>query len=167
MLEAWFFIAAALLVLSGGSKVVDPAPTRGALAATRLPSGPWTAAAIGVVEIVAGIGGVVIGGWWAVAVGVVYLGFAGFVGYALARRIPIQSCGCFGRTDTPPTAGHLAFNTISAGVAAGIAIGGTTPLAVLGDQPLWGIPYLGFVLLGVWVVYLLLAELPRLRTAAR
>ncbi|HJR91453.1 MAG TPA: MauE/DoxX family redox-associated membrane protein [Acidimicrobiia bacterium] len=164
MLEAWFFIAAALLVISGGSKLIDPAPTRGALAAADLPDGAWTAPALGLAEVVAGIGGTVLGGPASVAVGVIYLGFAGFVTLALVRKLPIQSCGCFGRTDTPPTWGHLVFNLVSAAVAFALAATGSIPLDTLGDQPLAGIPYLGFVGLGVWIVYLLLAELPTLRT---
>lgn len=163
MLEAWFFIAAALLVISGGSKLIDPAPTRGALAAANLPSGAWTAPLLGVVEILAGIGGTALGGWASLAVGIVYLGFAGFVAVALLRRLPIQSCGCFGRTDTPPTWGHMAFNLVSAGAAGAVAVTGVVPLDTLAGQPLAALPYLGFVALGVWIVYLLLAELPTLR----
>ena len=163
MLEAWFFIAAALLVISGGSKLIDPAPTRGALAAADLPSGAWTAPLLGVVEIAAGVSGTVLGGWASVAVGLVYLGFTGFVAVALIRRLPVQSCGCFGRPDTPPTWGHMAFNVASATVAGAVAAAGLVPIDVLAGQPLAAVPYLGFVALGVWVVYLLLAELPTIR----
>jgi uncharacterized membrane protein YphA (DoxX/SURF4 family) len=167
VLEAWFFIAAALLVISGGSKLIDPAPTRGALAAADLPSGAWTAPVVGVIEIAAGIAGTVFGGPASMAVGIVYLGFAGFVALALLRRLPIQSCGCFGRPDTPPTWGHLVFNVISAAGAFALAVTGRIPLDTLTDQPLAAVPYLGFVALGVWVVYLLLAELPTLRVRPR
>ena len=167
MLEAWFFIAAALLVISGGSKLIDPAPTRGALAAANLPNGPWTAPLVGLIEIAAGIAGTVFGGPASMAVGIVYLGFAGFVALALVRHLPVQSCGCFGRPDTPPTWGHLGFNLISAAAAAGLAVTGRIPLDTLADQPLAAVPYLGFVALGVWVVYLLLAELPTLRVRPR
>lgn len=163
MLEAWFFIAAALLVLSGGSKIMDPAPTRGALKAAGLPDGAWGVKAIGGVEIAGAILGLVLGGWAAGIVAVTYLGFALFVANALLREIPIQSCGCFGRTDTPPTWSHLVFNLASAAAAVGVAVTGTVPVDLFIDQPLLGIPYLGFVTVGVWVVYLLLAELPQLR----
>lgn len=165
MLEAWFFIAAALLVMSGGSKIIDPAPTRGALAATGLPAGEWTAPSLGAAEIIAGLTGIVFGGMAAASAGLIYAGFAVFVVYALARRLPIQSCGCFGKSDTPPTWTHVGFNALSAVAGLGIAFSGTTPLSVLADQPAWGIPYLGFVAIGVAVVYLLLAELPQLRSS--
>lgn len=167
VLEAWFFIAAALLVVSGGAKLWDPAPTRGALEASGLPSGSWTAPTLGVVEIVAGLGGTVLGGGASLVVGVIYLAFAGFVAYALMRKIPIQSCGCFGKAGTPPSWLHLGFNVLSVVAAVGVAVAPQPPIDLLGDQPLWAIPYLGFVALGVWVVYLLLTELPRLREAAR
>lgn len=163
MLEAWFFIAAALLILSGGSKIVDPAPTRGALTASGLPDGAWAALLLGAGEIFAALAGIVVGGWAALLVTAVYLGFAGFVANALLRRLPIQSCGCFGKVDTPPTWSHLVFNLISAAAAGGIAVGSPAPIDLLFDQPLLGLPYLGFVLLGVSIVYLLLAELPQLR----
>jgi hypothetical protein len=163
VLEAWFFIAAALLVLSGGSKIVDPAPTRGALTASGLPGGAWAALLLGVIEIFAALAGIVIGGWAAFLVAAIYLGFAGFVAIALVRRLPIQSCGCFGKVDTPPTWSHIVFNFISAAVAGGIAVGSSAPIDLLFDQSLLGLPYLGFVVLGVSVVYLLLAELPQLR----
>lgn len=167
VLEAWFFIAAALLVLSGGSKIVDPAPTRGALAAAGLPAGAWTAPTLGGIEIIAGIAAIVYGSWAAALAGLIYAGFAAFVVYALVRRLPIQSCGCFGRSDTPPTWIHFGFNLVSAGAGFGLAVTGSAPFALLADQPLTGIPYLAFVGLGVAVVYLLLTELPRLRAATR
>ena len=167
MLEGWFLIAAGLLIVSGGSKMVDPAPTLGALEASGLPHGPWTAPLLGAVEIGAGLLGAVFGGGFVAATAAVYLGFALFVGWALARRIPIASCGCFGRPDTPPTRGHLVFNAVSAGVAAFVAVGRNAPVDVLDGQPLGGLPYLGLVAIGVYVVYLLLAELPVTLAAGR
>lgn len=164
VLEAWFFIAAALLLVSGGSKFVDPAPTRGALQATGLPAFDWAVYLIGTAEIAAALTGTVLGGWTSLGVALTYLGFAGFVAYALLRRIPLQSCGCFGKADTPPTWGHLVFNVVSAGVAIGVAVTGTEPLGILAGQPLGAVLYLAFVAIGVWVVYLLLTELPRLRS---
>lgn len=167
VLEAWFFIAAALLIVSGGSKIYDPAPTAGALDAAGLPGGAWAAYTVGVAEIAAALAGTIIGSWASLSVAAVYLAFGGFVAYALLRRIPLQSCGCFGRSDTPPSRGHLLFNVVSAAVAIGVAMVGTSPVDLLAAQPLSGLPYLGFAGLGVWVVYLLLAELPRLSRATR
>ncbi|CAN5860742.1 hypothetical protein BH23ACT5_BH23ACT5_01660 [soil metagenome] len=167
MLEAWFFIAAVLLIVSGGLKLIDPAPTRGALQAAGLPAGRWASPALGFVEILAGTTGLIIGGWAAGLVFVVYAGFAGFVVYALWRQLPISSCGCFGKPDTPPTRIHVAFNLLSAVAAAGVVLTGQAPVDILLGQPLWGLPYLGHVALGVTVVYLLLAELPATLSAGK
>ncbi len=167
MLEGWFFIAAALLMVSGGMKLVDPAPTRGALKAAGLPAGRWAVFTLGFAEITAAAAGLVVGAWAAGAVVLVYSGFAGFVAYALWRRLPLASCGCFGKADTPPTLGHVVFNLVSAAAAAGIVVTGRVPVDVLADQPLWGLPYLGYVAVGVAVVYLLLAELPATLQAGR
>lgn len=148
---------------------MDPEPTRGALGATRLPAATAVAMTLGVWEIVAGaialaFGGPVGGGLLALT----YLGFAGFVGFALARDLPIQSCGCFGRDDTPPTWLHVAVNLSAGAAGIWIAVTGTGDLLVtLGDQPLAGIPYLGFVGVGVYALYLLLAELPQTLSLAR
>lgn len=165
MLEAWFLIAAGLLIISGGSKLIDPAPTAGALRAAGLPAPLPLVYAIAVAEIVAALTGTLIGGWACIAVAILYLGFALFVIFALARNIPIASCGCFGRADTPPTRSHVVFNLVSAGVASWLAAVGTAaPIDVLSGQPLVGLPYLAFVTLGVFIVYLLLTELPLVLT---
>ena len=167
MIEAWLLIAASLLVLSGVAKVIDPAPTSGALAAARLPAGDAIVRLVGVTEVAVALVGVVVGGPALVGMAVVYGSFAWFIAIALHRDLPIRSCGCFGRADTPPTVGHLLFNALSMGAALGGALGGTVPVAVLRDQPLAGVPYLGFVAIGVWVVYLLLAELPQVGARRR
>ncbi len=163
-MEGWFYIAALLLVGAGFMKVRDPAPTSGALAAAGLPAPRPAALTLGVAEIVIGAGALLVGGrWFGGAVAAVYSGFAGFVGVALARRLPIQSCGCFGRTDTPPSWLHVTSNVAAvAGAAWYAAVDGTSLPAMLADQPLGGLPYLAFLATGVAALYLILAELPRL-----
>lgn len=99
------------------------------------------------------------------AVGLVYAGFAGFVALAMSRRLPIASCGCFGKADTPPTWIHLAINLAAVSGAIAMATGGGPSLpSVLAQQPMAGIAYLGFLGVGVYCLYLLLSELPRLIT---
>lgn len=160
--EALTAIGAALLLLTGGAKLFDPDPTAGALRAAGLPSGTWAARLLGGVEIVVALPALAWGGVWAGGVGALYLAFAGFVGWALVRGIPLQSCGCFGRADTPPTILHVAFNTsIAIGAFAAAAVGGDGVVAVVADQPWFGLPYLGYLGLGVYLSYLVLAELPR------
>jgi len=58
----------------------------------------------------------------ALAVSASYLALSAFVAAALTRNVPLQSCGCFGRQDTPPTVGHLALNVAAAVVAGVVAL---------------------------------------------
>jgi hypothetical protein len=162
MLEGWYFIAAALLVLSGGSKFRDPEPTRGALRAARLPSSRSAVAAFAAVEILVGAAALAFGSRFAaLALGVIYLAFGLFVLYALASRLPIRSCGCFGKADTPPGWTHVAIDLGTAAVAGTLAFGGGADLAAtLSDQPAAGIPYLAFVAIGAFLAALVIAELP-------
>ena len=161
-------IGASLLILTGGAKLVDPDPTAGALRAAGLPSGRWVARGLGLVEVMVAVPALVWGEAWSAGVGILYLGFAGFVGWSLAQGIPIQSCGCFGRADTPPTVLHIVFDLVMAGGALGAAVTGTQGLAgTMSTQPWLGVPYLGFVGMGVYLSYLLLAELPKTIAIAR
>jgi len=164
-MEGWFFIAAALLVGAGFVKVRDPAPTSGALATASLPSGKVVVIMLGCVEIVAGLAALAVGGRiTGLALAIIYAGFAVFTAVALTRGLPIQSCGCFGRSDTPPSWVHVAANTAVVGGALWYAIlDGPSLLAVVADQPLVGVPYLVFMAAGVGALYLLLTELPRLQ----
>ncbi|MEX1044390.1 MAG: MauE/DoxX family redox-associated membrane protein [Acidimicrobiia bacterium] len=162
MLEGWYFITVALLVLSGGSKVRDPEPTRGALRAARLPSSRGAVVGLAAGEITVGAVALAVGTPFApITVAAFYLGFAGFVSYALLRNLPLQSCGCFGKSDTPPGWMHVGINLSAATVALVVAAtGGADLLGILADQPAAGIPYVGFVALGATLVALMLSELP-------
>ena len=42
-----------------------------------------------------------------------------------------------------------------------MAFGGGDLLTTLTEQPLGGVPYVGFIAVGVYALYLLLAELPK------
>ncbi len=168
-MEGWFFVVAALLIGAGFLKVRDPAPTQGALAAASLPSGAWPALTLGVGEIVVGSYGLLAGGrLGGVAVAAIYGGFAAFVLVALRRKLPLQSCGCFGKDDTPPSPVHAVTNVLAAVGAIGYALTSAPSLPeVIASQPGWGFPYLVFLAVGVYALYLMLAELPRLRLIVR
>jgi hypothetical protein len=153
-------IALVLLAASGVAKALDPDPTRGALKAARLPATSPAVVLLGVVEVLAAIVGIVIGGWWLAPAAILYLGFTGFMFAAVRGRIPVQSCGCFGREDTPPTTLHIVYN-LSATAALGF-------LAVTGGSAVpWTYPtvdlalFLGFALIGGYLSYLVLARLPQ------
>ncbi len=159
----WSHLSAVLLLISGGAKLIDPDPTSGALRAAGLPASRWVVAALGLWEITAGslvlgIGGSVGG----LALFLTYAPFAGFIVFALRSGLPIQSCGCFGRSDTPPSVSHVAVNLLAAGSGLWLAVGGGGDLiTTLDEQPLGGVPYVGFIAIGVYALYLLLAELPK------
>lgn len=167
MTEAWFTITAGLLLLSGVSKIVDPTPTRGALEAARLPHPVWSPYVLGIAEIGAAVAGLALGGVAALGVALMYAGFAVFVAYALLRDLPLQSCGCFGKSDTPPTWGHLIVNLTATGAALTIALTGRTLFGFAAGRPLVGVLYGVFAVIGVGLIYLLLSELPRLRIVRR
>jgi len=96
----------------------------GALRAIGLPASAPAVRVGGLVAAVVSVGAVV----WvsrplASAVAGFYVLFASFVALALRRHSPLQSCGCFGREDMPPTVGHLVLNTVAAVVAGVVAVG--------------------------------------------
>jgi len=151
------------LALGGALKAVDPADTARALGAFGLPSRSGLVRAGGIGEVVVGVWALVTGSLAAVVlVAVSYALFAGFVWSAQRRDLPLASCGCFGRADTPPSPIHLGLNVAAALVAVGVAIaGGAGIVDILRAQPLWGIPYGFLVVLGVWLAFVALTELPR------
>ncbi len=94
---------------------------------------------LGVAEFVTGVYAIsfgdVIG---AIAIAVFYLGFTIFVVNALVRDLPLGSCGCFGRQDTPPNRAHAVVAGL--GVVAGVLAIFTPPgpandLAERSDPP--------------------------------
>lgn len=159
----WSHLSATLLLISGGAKLVDPDPTSGALRAASLPASRWAVVALASWEIVAGSLSLIVGGrLGGTALVITYGAFAGFIVYALNSGLPIQSCGCFGRSDTPPSRSHIAINLLAAGSGLWLVIAGGGDLpTTLATQPLGGIPYVGFIAIGVYALYLLLAELPK------
>ncbi|MGQ0847901.1 MAG: MauE/DoxX family redox-associated membrane protein [Actinomycetota bacterium] len=166
-MQSLFHLSAALLVLSGGAKLTDPAPTAGALRVAALPSGRTAVYALALLELALGGSGLLYGGrpWGYLSAGL-YIGFLGFVILARLRRLPIESCGCFGRADTPPTTAHLVINLAAAGIGIWAGAGSSPSLVdVLADQPLGGVPYLGFLAVGTFCLYLMMTALARLQSA--
>lgn len=164
--EEWFFATAALLVVSGIQKLGNPAPTAGALKSGGFPDRHSLVIGLALVEVAVGGGSLVVGDeLFAWAQATLYAVFGGFVVLALGRKIPIASCGCFGRQDTPPTLIHLGVNTLA---AAGAILHSRGPSQfglthVLAGQPLLGVPYLLFLMTTAYCLYLILSQLPLLR----
>lgn len=158
-----FLAFAVLLVMSGAFKLVDREPTRGALRAGGLPSGPLVVVALGLTEITIGVGAAVSGAAsYAAALAIAYAGFAGFVVLALARDLPLASCGCFGKEDTPPSRAHVVVTLIATVVGAAVALEPIGPTrAMFADQPWSGIPLLLTVAVTVYLLYVVLTVLAR------
>ena len=148
-----------LLAASGLSKLADWTQTSGSLESARLPSGRAVVSLLGIVEVVAALVGLAIGGRWLIPATLLYLGFAAFTAWALRLEVPLQSCGCFGRGDTPPTTIHLAYNLV---VAAALALASLGSFALVDlDRPIIEVfSSLAFSGIGAYLSYLLLAVLP-------
>ena len=166
VVQAAATIALGLLGLAGIAKVVDPQPTSGALAGARLPSQPWLVRSLGLVEIAAATFGLAIGSLAALPAALLYLGFTLFTLVAVRGNRLLQSCGCFGKEDTPPSWLHVSFNIGAVFALFAVVVSGqptipwTGPLGEL-------LGYAAFAGLGVYAAYLMLTALPRTLAVSR
>lgn len=162
MLVGPLYAGAALLVLAGATKVLDPAPLRRALRSVGLTLPAAAVRAGAAAEVALGVAAVLTGSRWAaLGVAVSYAAFTAFVLLALRRGGVLASCGCFGKADTPPTRVHAAVTAALALAAAGVAArpAGSLP-NVLAASPGAGVPLLAGVLALAVTAYLALAVLP-------
>jgi uncharacterized membrane protein YphA (DoxX/SURF4 family) len=164
VLEGPFAATCVLLALAGASKVARPAPTVGALRAVRWPASMALVRVLGVFEIVAGVVAVISGRPLAAfVVAALHVAFAVFVIVALRAGSPVQSCGCFGETETPPSLAHLVTDLVLAGAAFVVAFGGGLPSLgdTLRDQPMAAVPFVVLVAVAVQLLLVVLTDLPR------
>jgi len=159
-------LGCALLAIAGIFKVKEPAPTVGAMRALHLPSSIRLVRLMGLMEIILGVSAAVTGSAVAMAlVGVAYFLFAIVVVAAMKAKTQIQSCGCFGKTDTPPSWLHLISNVLFAIVALVSALkGGESFPELLGNQPMLSIPFLVTFAVSLYLVILGLTVLPSRRS---
>lgn len=152
----------ALLALAGGMKVVQPASTAGALRAMRLPSSLSVVRTLGVAEVAVGVGaGITMAPPLLLLLAAMYLGFAAFVAAALGADTPLQSCGCLGTADTPPSVVHLGIDLAAAIVAIVAAVTETPSLSsTVSDQPAAGVPFLFLVAVCVYLCVTAVSVLP-------
>lgn len=157
---------ALVLALAGVRKVADPTPVATALRRSGLPSSPLLGRTLGVVELAASLAVLAVGGAVsAAALGLIYLGFLGFILTNKARGLDAP-CGCFGESDTPPGLAHLAVDAV--GVAAGLA-GVLAPVdGVAGwlDEGALGVAALILVAVAAALTIALLEVLPRTTSAS-
>lgn len=163
-------VAAALLVLAGAQKVLDPTMATGAMRSLRLPATDLLVRVGSAAEMVIGTLAIVVGGalWW----GLVALSYAAFVVFVLAAMrsgTMIASCGCFGREETPPHPVHVALDALLAGVAIAMMPGNDAPvLDQLADEPGRGVVVAALAALATYLVFAAFVHLPRaLRTSRR
>ena len=158
----WVF--AVLLAVAGARKVTDPAATGAALQGARLPSDHRLVRLFGAGEIVlAGLVTVVGGTVPAAALALAYAAFAIFAQRQSARG---AGCGCFGESNAPATALHVAVNAAGAiiAIAAALRPGPSLVSSLATDLPTAALTVL---LLGASVaaVRLALTALPELAAA--
>lgn len=157
-------VAAGVLVVAGVAKALRPGDTARALRAAGVSGGAARVRTGALAE--AALGAWALG--WAHPVAMVlvassYTAFTAFLMWAMARSLPISSCGCFGEPDVPPTKVHVGVDVAAGIAAAGAAISKAPSVAmVLGDQPWAGVPFALLVALGVALTILALTRLPRL-----
>jgi hypothetical protein len=155
-----FFAAAGLVAVSGMAKLRHPGSATRALASLRLPSGPWTARVIGLVELAIGAWCLFAPGRAAtVSLGLLYGAFAVFL--AVLMRAGGASCGCLGRKEAPPSLAHIVLNVAAASVAAIVAFAPPSGVIAFGTRlPLGGVSFLAGTFLIAYLAYLSAAYLP-------
>lgn len=142
-----------LLIVTGLAKLVRPHDVERALSQLGLPRIGGIGYVIGGAEVLVGTAALFFPPVLAVQAAL-YLGFAVWVLWALRSEVPIASCGCLGREDTPPTAAHVVLNVI-AFLVSSLAVFGA-PLDLSGG---FGAVATGFaVLVGVYLSYVLLTD---------
>jgi hypothetical protein len=163
-----FLIAAVLLAAAGLAKAFDPIKTVGALRGLGLPVPAAAVRTLGVAEAGLAVTAAITGlPALAVAVGLSYVAFTGFVVLALVRHAPIGTCGCFGKIDTPPSWIHVVVDSGAALSAFAVAAhGGGTLVDTLRAQPLAGVPLLGLVVVGAYAAFTGLTVVPQITRGA-
>ncbi len=155
-----------LLGASGVAKLLDPDPTSGALRAARLPSSRGLSRLLGMVEVAAAALGLSVGAGGLIPAAALYAGFAVFTLAALRNWIPLQSCGCFGRDDTPPSVIHVVYNLVATISLVWLMVTGAAAFPWTAP-PLEMILFAVFAGIGAYASYLLLARLPTTLRLAR
>ncbi len=160
-----FFTAALVLAWSGTAKLRRPGQLVRALGVAGLPVGPAGVRLLASAELGLGTLGLLRPtAAVAVAVGLAYLGFAGFLSFLLVAKPAIGTCGCAGDREVPPSWLHVALDVVAAGSAFGFGVINRGPEGIVGmvaPLPLHGVTFLvGVGLLG-YLASLCAAYLPQ------
>ncbi|MCL1594855.1 MAG: hypothetical protein M3132_10955 [Actinomycetia bacterium] len=164
-----FHIVVGLLAIAGVAKLARPAATADVARAAGIPASQAVVRIFALLEVGAAATALVFGGWQAaLGIALLYGAFAVFVIMLSVRGIETAGCGCFGQeTEEPPGRIHVGLDLVAAAIAL-LAVASPVPdlASVLAVQPLAGMPYIGFVLMGVWLSMVVLTEFPRLMRIA-
>jgi hypothetical protein len=135
-------LASGLLVVSGALKVRHPESAQPLLALLHVPLWLQRGRALGLLELCVGFGAVMTAAQpFIVAEAAAFGFFALVIGYVLAARIPLTSCGCAGTRQTPPSILHVGVDVAAAGAAAFAAVSRPGSLAAMWPRlELLGIP---------------------------
>ena len=160
-LAAPLYVVTGVLVIAGFAKLVRPAATATALRAISVPAPITVTRLLGAFEVSVGFVAVATGNpiAWA-GVAITYTSFVGFILWALQAEANVGSCGCFGRDDTPPTAGHAAFNAAAAAMAT-IVVFDPVELGDFDGSTFEAVLLLLLIGLGTGLAVLALTALPR------
>jgi hypothetical protein len=120
---------------------------------------------LGIAEMTMAGFGLMLGGAALGLAALAHLAFLAFTVSSMMRATSLQSCGCFGREDTPPSLIHVIYNGLASAVLAGAALG-DAPIIPVGT-PLETSLYVGFAALAGFAVILLLTRLPALLSVMR
>ena len=152
-----FTVAAAvfstLLIVTGIAKVLRPDDVARALSEFGLPQIRWIGRSVGLIEVVVGMAALTTRSALA-AQAAMYAVFLIWVVAALMRDVPLASCGCLGRPDTPPTTAHALLN----GIAVATSLGAFWGDYQFGGELLAVVAQLGVTAVGTWLCYLVLTE---------
>ena len=130
VIDALAWVVALVLVASGTVKLLDSSASVATLRGIGFGSLARPIGTVsGVVEVVAGLGLLILGGRVpAVVVMLLYLSFAMVV--VAARRADLATCGCFGARSGRPGVRLIALDLVAAAVAAVASFGDRGPVAV-------------------------------------
>jgi hypothetical protein len=162
MLATAAAIFSLLLITTGLAKLARPHDVQRALTELGFPRIPGLGLLVGFIEVGVGIGSLLIPEFLLLQ-GVLFAVFAAWVVVALRSGLPIASCGCLGRSDTPPTASHVFLNLLAVVVSLGAAVG--DPLSLGAGLEL--VAQVVVVLAGLFLSYVVLTDLAHLSGVAR
>jgi hypothetical protein len=164
VLSGPYALLALLLVAAGAAEVVRPQPIVRGLRGLGLPMDKWLVRLGAIGECILGVSALLSSSRpVAVLVAFSFLGFAAFVVAALQRPGRVSSCGCFGAEESPPSPLHLIIDLVLFGFAVAAVVDRPLPLRLfVVRHPAMSVPFLAFVCLAAWFVYLSVTALPQL-----